>query len=79
MMMMELLLDADGAACCRLLQFLPERGTFLMLVFMMAAVIHSFKKSLGANLISHLPFTSVVIFLSHNFLDSLSLCIVECY
>ena len=32
MMMMELLLDADGAACCRLLQFLPERGTFLMLV-----------------------------------------------
>ena len=54
MMMMELLLDADGAACCRLLQFLPERGTFLMLVFMMAAVIHSFKKSLGANLISHL-------------------------
>ena len=34
--------------------FLPERGTFLMLVFMMAAVIHSFKKSLGANLISHL-------------------------
>ena len=64
MMMMELLLDADGAACCRLRlpDHLPHAGS---------TYIPS-KKSLGANLISHLLlllpsrvlFFSLIIFLT---------------
>ena len=67
-MMMELPLDADGAACCRLHlpDHLPHAGLHDGYTF--------FQKVSRAILISHLllhfvPFR--VLFLSHNFLESL--------